>query len=120
MSIGDSVGRYAGVCQTPILASYADSVQLDRDTEVVITDPPFTPSGTIWEDNDVTTRYELREIPGFDKEISDGEGQSKAELLNQIDYGNGSSTFKEKIRELCHEFEDIIDDSLSEQPAKVA
>ena len=67
----------------------------------------------------MSTRYELREIPGLDKESSDSEGQTKEDLLNQIDYGNGSSTFQKRIRKLCYEFKDIIDDALSSQPAKV-
>ena len=67
----------------------------------------------------MSTRYELREIPGLDKEISDSEGQSKDDLLNQIDYGNGSSPFQKRITKLCYEFKDIIADSVSKNPAKV-
>ena len=42
-----------------------------------------------------------------------------AELLDQIDYGDGPPPLKEKLRKLCYEFRDIIDDKLDEQPAKV-
>ena len=53
------------------------------------------------------------------QEIPDGGGNNKTELLNQIDYGDGPPPLKEKLRKLCYEFQDIIDDKLSEQPAKV-
>ena len=70
-SIGDSRRPSAGVNPQPILASYAEGGQSNKGSEVVIMDPPFSPSGTIWEDNEVETRYELREIPGIhvDQEI---------------------------------------------------
>ena len=60
-------------------------------------------------------------MPGIDidNEIPDDGGKNKTELLNQIDYGNGPPTLKEKLRKLCYEFQDIIDDTLSDQPAKV-
>jgi len=67
-SIGDSGGPSAGVVPQPILASYAEGGLSNRDNEVVITDLPFSPSGTIWDDNDVETRKEQREIPGIDIE----------------------------------------------------
>jgi hypothetical protein len=94
---------------------------LNEISEVVIADPPFSPSGTIWEDNEVETRYEQREIPGIsvDQDIPDGGGSNKTELLDQIDYGDGPPPLKEKLRKLCYEFKDIIDDKLDEQPAKV-
>ena len=120
-SIGDSGGRSAGVYPQPIFAANAEGGMLNKIDEVVITDPPFSPSGTIWEDNEVETRYEQREIPGIyvDQEIPDGGVNNKTELLNQIDYGDGTPTLKEKLRKLCYEFKDIIDDKLSDQPAKV-
>ena len=81
-SILDSRGPSAGVVSQPILASYAEDGLSNRDNEVVITDPPFSPSGTIWEDNEIETRYEQREIPGIDvdQEIPDGGGKNKTEL----------------------------------------
>jgi len=120
-SIGDSGWPSAGVVPQPILASYAEGGISNRDSEVVITDPPFSPSGTIWEDNEVETRYEQREIPGIDieQEIPDGGGKNKTELLNQIDYGDGPPTLQDKLRKLCYEFKDIIDDKLNEHPAHV-
>jgi len=117
--MGDSAGPCVGVVSQPILASYAEDVESTKKIEVVISDPPFSPSGTTWEDNEVSTRYELREIPGIDKEVNDSGGKDKTALLEQIDYGDGPPTLKEKIRKLCYEFQDIIDDSLSDQPAKV-
>jgi hypothetical protein len=61
-SIGDSGGPSAGVYPQPILASYAEGGMSNENDEVVISDPPFSPSGTIWEDNEVETRYEQREM----------------------------------------------------------
>jgi hypothetical protein len=93
----------------------------NKSNEVVVSDPPFSPSGTIWEDNEVETRYEQRDIPGIDidNEIPVG-GGNKTELLDQIDYGDGPPTLKQKLRKLCYEFKDIIDDKLSDQPAKAS
>jgi hypothetical protein len=108
-SIGDSGGPSAGVYPQPIFAANAEGGMLNKIDEVVITDPPFSPSGTIWEDNEVETRYEQQVIPGIDidNEIPDDGGKNKTELLNQIDYGDGPPTFKAKLRKLCYEFQDI-------------
>ena len=46
-SIGDSGGPSAGVYPQPILASYAEGGMSNKKDEVVISDPPFSPSGTI-------------------------------------------------------------------------
>jgi hypothetical protein len=103
-SIDDSGRPSAGVHPQSILASYAEGGQSTKGNEVVIMDPPFSPSGTIWEDNEVETRYEQREIPGIDvdQEIPD-DGGNKTELLDQIDYGDGPPTLQEKLRKLCYE-----------------
>ena len=88
---------------------------MTHELEVVVTDPPFTLSSTTWEDSDVSTRYEMREIPGIDieseEQVGGGKNKDKTELLNQIDYGNGPPTLQQKTRKLCYEFRDIIDDT---------
>jgi hypothetical protein len=56
LPIGNSAGPCTGVVKPPIFASYADSLNSMRETEVVISDPPFEPSNTTWEDSNVSTR----------------------------------------------------------------
>jgi hypothetical protein len=82
-SIGDSGGRSAGVYPQPILAANAEGGMLNKIDEVVIMDHLFSPSGTIWDDNEVETRYEKREIPGInlEQDIPDSGGYNKTELL---------------------------------------